>query len=154
MNIRQNKKVLYIDMDGVLADFDSEIAKIDAGTLKKYNGNFCSIPGIFSKMSPMPGAIEAFEKLSQKFDTYILSAAPWDNPSAWSDKLQWVKKHLGEVAYKRLIITCHKNLNKGDYLIDDTNKNGAGKFAGELILFGSKKFSNWKSVLEYLLKKE
>ena len=34
MNIRPNKKILYIDMDGVLADFDSEIAKIDAGTLK------------------------------------------------------------------------------------------------------------------------
>lgn len=140
-------------MDGVLVDFDSEIAKINAETLKKYDDNFCNIPDIFSKMPPMPGAIEAYKKLSKKFDTYILSTAPWDNPSAWSDKLQWVKKHLGNTTHRRLIITCHKNLNKGDYLIDDMNKNGADKFAGELILFGSEKFLNWKNVLEYLMKK-
>ena len=40
------------------------------------------------------GAIEAYEQLSQKYDTYILSSAPWDNPSAWSDKLVWVKKYF------------------------------------------------------------
>jgi len=150
----ENKKILYIDMDGVLVDFDSEIKKIDADTFKKYNSNFCSIPSFFSKMNPIPGSIDACKKLSEKFDTYILSTAPWDNPSAWSDKLQWVKKYLGETAYRRLIITCHKNLNKGDYLIDDMEINGAEKFTGELILFGSDKFLNWESVLEYLLKKE
>lgn len=138
-------------MDGVLVDFDLYV-KNNADILKKYNGNVCSVPRIFSKMKPMTGAIEAYKKLSNKFDTYILSTAPWDNPSAWSDKLEWVKKYLGELAYKRLIITCHKNLNKGDYLIDDMNKNGAEKFTGELILFGSDKFLNWESVLKYLLK--
>jgi len=30
-----------------------------------------------------------------------------------------VKTHLGADAYKRLILTHHKNLNVGDYLIDD-----------------------------------
>ncbi|MDP2741218.1 MAG: hypothetical protein Q8O66_00830 [bacterium] len=148
-----NKKILYIDMDGVLVDFDSEVKKIDAGTLKKYDGDICNIPGVFLKMEPMPGAIDAYKKLSKKFDTYILSTAPWDNSSAWSDKLQWVKNHLGETAYKRLIITCHKELNKGNYLIDDMNRNGAKGFEGELILFGSDKFLNWESVLKYLLKK-
>lgn len=149
----KEKKILYIDMDGVLVDFDSEVKKTSIITLEKYGGNFCVIPSIFSKMKPMPGAIDAYNKLSKKFDTYILSSAPWDNPSAWSDKLQWVKKYLGDSAYKRLILTYHKNLNKGDYLIDDLKRNGADKFAGELILFGSEKFSNWKSVLEYLLEK-
>ncbi len=148
------KKILYIDMDGVLVDFDSELKKIDDETLKKYNGNFCSIPCFFSKMEPMPGAIEAYKKLSKIFDTYILSTAPRDNPSAWSDKLQWVRSYLGDDSCERLIITCHKNLNKGDYLIDDMKKNGADKFSGELIMFGSGEFLNWESVLIYLLKKE
>ena len=30
-----------------------------------------------------------------------------------------MKKYLGEIAYKRLILTHHKNLNFGDFLIDD-----------------------------------
>ena len=31
-------------------------------------------------MDPMPGAVQAYRELSQLFDTYIPSTAPWDNP--------------------------------------------------------------------------
>jgi 5'(3')-deoxyribonucleotidase len=145
------KKILYIDMDNVLVDFPSAFEYLDEDTLKKYEGRLDEVPGIFALMKPVDGAVEAFKKLSQKYDTYILSTSPWNNPTAWSDKLEWVKKYLGDVAYKRLILTHHKNLNKGDYLIDDRTKNGAGEFEGELILFGGDKFPNWQSVLDYLL---
>jgi 5'(3')-deoxyribonucleotidase len=79
-------------------------------------------------MGPVQGAIEAFNDLADSFDVHILSTSPWKNPSAWSDKLEWVKRHLGEKAYKRLILTHHKELNRGDYLIDDREKNGAKEF--------------------------
>jgi 5'(3')-deoxyribonucleotidase len=102
-------------------------------------------------MEPLEGAIDSFKILSQRYDTYILSTAPWENSSAWSDKVKWVQKYLGESAYKRLILTHHKNLNHGDYLIDDRTKNGAGEFKGELIQFGTDKFPDWKSVCSYLL---
>ena len=108
-------------------------------------------PGIFSLMNPMPNAIESYQKLSKTYDTYILSTAPWNNPTAWSDKLLWVKRYLGKYAYKRLILSHNKNLNFGDYLIDDRLANGAGDFKGELIQFGSEKFKTWKDVLNYLL---
>ncbi|MEI7830729.1 MAG: hypothetical protein WCI31_13215 [Prolixibacteraceae bacterium] len=62
------------------------------------------------------------------------------------------KKHLGEKGYKRLINSHWKDLNKGDYPIDDRKKNGAGEFEGELILFGSEKFRDWETVRKYLLK--
>lgn len=146
------KKILYVDLNGVLIDFDSRIKDINAGTLKKYKNSLDSIPNILSGAKPMPGAIEAYKKLYKKFDTYVLSTASWDSPLFWSDSLEWVKKHLGELAYKRLIITHHKELNKGDYLIDDRLKNGSERFAGELILFGSKRFPDWESVLKHLLK--
>ena len=81
-------------------------------------------------MQPNEGAIDAMNRLKDKYDIYILSTAPWDNPSAWSDKLEWVKRYLGEVCYKRLILSHHKNLNAGDYLIDDRKKNGAADFKG------------------------
>ena len=146
------KKILYVDMDNVLVDFKSALDIQPQEILDKYAGNEDEIPHFFGKMKPMEGAIESFTQLSEIYDIYILSTAPWENPTAWYDKLEWVKKYLGKPAYKRLIISHHKNLNKGDFLIDDRDKNGAGEFEG-LIHFGSDKFPNWKVVLEYLIGK-
>jgi len=111
-------KILYIDMDNVLVDFPSGIARIPPEVVDQYDDRLDDVPGIFSLMDPLPGAVESFEVLAGLYDTYILSTAPWENPSAWSDKLLWVKRHLGRAAHKRLILSHHKNLNEGDYLID------------------------------------
>ena len=147
------KKILYVDMDNVLVDFPSAFPRVSPELLTKHWDDKDEIPGIFSLMDPIPGAIESFNELSKLFDTYILSTSPWENDSAWTDKLKWVKKHLGESAYKRLILSHHKNLNTGDFLIDDRTKNGADKFQGEHIHFGTEKFPDWKSVVEYLNQK-
>ena len=146
------KKIIYIDMDNVLVDFKTGIDKLDENTIKKYEDHLDDVPGIFSLMEPMPGAIEAFITLSSsdKYDVYILSTAPWENNTAWSDKLDWVKKYLGKNAHKRLILSHHKNLNSGDYLIDDRTRNGADKFVGEHIHFGQENFKTWEEVLNYL----
>jgi 5'(3')-deoxyribonucleotidase len=138
-------------MDNVLVDFASAFPLIDAATKERYADNLKNIPGIFALMQPMAGAVEAFRGLAEIYDVYILSTAPWNNPSAWSDKLEWVKRHLGEMAYKRLILTHHKNLNRGDFLVDDWDKHGADQFEGEWIQFGSEPFKDWASVLKYLL---
>jgi 5'-nucleotidase len=143
-------QILYVDMDNVLVDFPSGIARVSAELQCEYDDRLDEVPGIFSLMQPMPNAIESYEYLASHFDTYILSTAPWKNPSAWSDKLLWVQKHLGESAYKRLILSHHKNLNDGHYLIDDRTKNGVDKFSGEHIHFGAKQFPDWTSVVDYL----
>ena len=137
-------------MDNVLVDFESGIARIDPSVRKVYEGRLDEVPGIFSLMDPIEGAIDAFQKLAAFYDVYILSTAPWENPSAWCDKLNWVKTNLGSGAYKRLILTHHKDLNKGDFLIDDRTKNGAGEFEGELLQFGTDQFPDWQSILDYL----
>ena len=146
-------KTLYIDMDNVLVDFKSGINRLTNEEKAQYEDRLDEVPGIFSKMDPMPDAIEAFETLAWKFDTYILSTSPWNNPLAWMEKLNWVKEHLGYVAHKRLILTHHKNLNRGDFLIDDRTKNGAGEFQGELISFDPKEANEWDRVKSYLEKK-
>lgn len=137
-------------MDNVLVDFRSAIAQLSADTLREYDDRLDEVPGIFSLMQPIPGAIESYVQLVELFDTYILSTAPWENPSAWSDKLLWAKRHLGAGAYKRLILSHHKNLNVGHFLIDDRTKNGVDKFQGEHIHFGTSKFPDWRSVTDYL----
>jgi 5'-nucleotidase len=144
------KRVLYVDMDNVLVDFKSAFKYVSPQVLEKHRQDPDNIPGIFALMSPMPCAVESYHELAEKFETYILSTAPWNNPSAWSDKLAWVKNYLGAPVHKRLVITHHKNLLRGDFLIDDQKKNGAEHFEGQLIQFGSELFPDWAAVMQYL----
>lgn len=77
-------------MDNVLVDFQSGINRLSEVEKRQYKGNYDDVPGIFSRMEPMPGAIDAIKKLAEHYDLYILSTAPWKNPSAWSDKARGV----------------------------------------------------------------
>jgi 5'(3')-deoxyribonucleotidase len=149
-SINAPKKRLYVDMDGVLVDFNSGIHRLDDLTRAAYAETPKNAPGVFALMDPMPGAIEAMNRLADKFDVYILSTAPWNNPSAWSDKLNWVKQHLGDRFKKRLILSHHKDLLRGDFLIDDWDKHGVTDFQGEWIQFGSQPFPDWEAVEKYL----
>jgi len=144
------KKTLYIDMDNVLVDFPSAFARLPQSVLQAHEEDADEIPGIFALMDPISGAVEAHALLSELFDTYILSTAPWMNPSAWADKVSWVQKHLGARAHKRLILSHHKNLNRGHFLVDDRTKNGVDKFEGEHIHFGTDKFPDWPAVVAHL----
>jgi 5'-nucleotidase len=147
------RKRLYVDMDNVLVDFPSGLRGLAPELVRAYEGRFDELPGIFARMEPLPGALEAYARLAERFDAFVLSTAPWENPSAWSDKLLWVKRHLGAHAHKRLILTHHKDLNAGDFLIDDRTKNGVERFRGEHIHFGTPRFPDWATVLAYLLER-
>lgn len=142
---------LFFDMDGVLVDFQSGIDKLSDDVKKEYEGRLDEVPGIFSLMDPMPGAIEAVNTLSEYYDMYILSTAPWKNTTAYSDKLAWLTKHFGDRFKKRVIVTHCKNLCDGDFLVDDRAKNGASEFPGEWVQFGSERYPDWEEVTRYLI---
>lgn len=150
----EHKKRVFVDMDNVLVDFESGLAQVSEEVKQESEGRLDEIPGLFGLMKPMPGAIEAMHELQKHFDLFILSTAPWKNPSAWSDKVSWVTKYLDDVFHKRMVITHRKDLCQGDYLIDDRGKNGTCEFSGEWIEFGSEKFPDWNSVLVYLMNVE
>jgi 5'(3')-deoxyribonucleotidase len=149
------KKIVYFDMDNVLVDFESGVARLSPDTVKAYEDRWEEVSGIFALMDPLPGAVDAVHKISERYEAYILSTSPWKSSTALQDKLDWIKKYFGakknSVFYKRVIFSHRKDLNKGDYLIDDRTKNGAGDFEGELILFGSEKFPDWDAVVDYLV---
>jgi hypothetical protein len=54
-------------MDGVLVDFQSGIKLLSDKELVLFENKFDEVPGIFSKMKPIDGALEAFEKLNNHF---------------------------------------------------------------------------------------
>lgn len=146
------RKTIYVDMGGVLMDFHGGLELVDDALRKEYAGRYREIPHVVSYMPPIEGAVEAMRMLKDcgRFDVYILSTSPWENPTVWSNKVEWINRYLDSYYRKRLIQTHHKNLLRGDYIIDDRGKHGTAGFKGEWIQFGSSDFPNWDSVLKYL----
>ena len=147
------KKIIYIDLDGVIADFDKGKENHPLGNVTPYKGSPDKLPGIYESLDPLEGAIESVNILldTHEFYVYFLSTAPWDNPEAWMHKRLWIDQHFEtKKIRKRLILSHQKQLMIGDYLIDDRKFNGASEFKGEWIHFGSDSFPDWDSVLDYL----
>ena len=171
------KPILYFDMDNVLVNFESGIKATPKDELAKYaddgtgDKHYDDIPGIFTKMQPVDGAIDAVKILNDYLDCYSLSTAPWKNPTALNDKLYWVKRYFnntvpvieikpgetncGNPFYKKIVFTHRKDLciQDGAWLIDDREKHGASKFGERYIKFLSDEFPDWPTVVDYLIKK-
>ena len=138
-------------MDGVIVDFMQSVK--NHPEFEKYKNEIDALPDVFLNALPIEHAIDSVGKLFDcgKYEVYIASTAPWGNIDSLSHKRIWIEKYFGERLKKRLILTHRKDFLMGDYLIDDRLKNGAGEFKGELLHFGTAKYPDWKSVLEYLL---
>lgn len=160
-----DKRILYIDMDGVIADFDKKMKEL-APRLALGDGpdyemrskmvdevvkNEC--PNMFEILEPLPFAIWAVNILndSELFEIYFLSTPMSAIPESYMGKKRWINKYFGEWANKRLILTHRKDLCIGDILVDDRKHNGAGEFKGIHIHFGTKEFPDWTHVLKTLL---
>lgn len=142
------KKTIYIDMDNTLANYSKSAKEqgLDPNKAKH-------VIGFFRNLEPMPDAIESYNKLDKYFNVYILSTAPWTNPQSLVEKVEWIKEHIPR-AYKNIIFSHHKDLNIGDYIIDDSKHNGVDKFKGEHIQIGTARFPNWNTIIEYIFNKE
>lgn len=153
--IMQTKKIIYIDLDGVIVDLIGRMNLELSLTTKHYRIDTDIIDDsetIFIDALPIKGSLEAVFELEKYYDVYLLSTAPWHNPISWMQKRLWVEKYLPSM-YKKLILTHHKNLLIGEFLIDDRIKNGVSEFKGRHIHIFSEYYPTWESVLEKLTPK-
>jgi len=146
MDTRRLKRI-YIDMDGVLCDFDSAYKKdLEINPKQSYpQSQF----GFFLKLLPLNGAIESVNVLKKDFDVWILTRPSVHNINCYSEKALWIRNYLGFEMQEKTILCTDKSLLKGDFLIDDQTEHGQTDFEGKLIQFGTGDFNSWSKVLSY-----
>ena len=143
-----SKPIVYVDMDGVLCDYMRSHRAIKAKSPLIVFPQM--VYGMFRDLEPMEGAIESYRWLHENFETYILTRPSVKNPSCYTEKREWVEKHLGLEICENLILNPHKGLMRGDYLIDDMPW---PQFKGQQITFGSKEFPSWREVIAFFEEK-
>lgn len=154
----ENKKILFVDMDGVLANFDKGIGN---------DLNKMFEPGFFFTLEPMEQDLnETIQEIQkQGYTVKILSKACVAKEDKRfkgqvMDKVKWINKYIPCIDELNIIIT-DTHTSKGDIvemykhheciLIDDYSKNLAEwSFAGGKGIKKAKRIRNsrpWKQVL-------
>ncbi|MDQ3014829.1 MAG: 5'-3'-deoxyribonucleotidase [bacterium] len=144
-------KIVLIDMDGPLADFEGRFLEI---WKEKYpDSHFISFEdrkslhlisdyppeykekielimqeeGFFSSLSPNLAAINAInEMVSIGYNVFICTAGIYSNKNCLTEKKLWIEKYFGEKLARTTIFTKDKTLIRGNYLIDDNPNMGNG----------------------------
>lgn len=139
-----SKKVIYIDMDGTIADFKSGVGR-NVGIDEKPAE--CLQKGFYRNLKVIDGAKEAVSLLESHFDVYIATKPKRENPHCLEEKMDWIREHFPSLE-KKVFFTPNKNLLDGYMLIDDHTKWSG--FKGEFVLFNSDK-DNWLELANQII---
>jgi 5'(3')-deoxyribonucleotidase len=140
--MKTNKKTIGSDMDGVLADVETQLLEWyekETGvalTKKDIEGKteetafpqrevfrkFLYTPGFFRNLPVMEGAVEAVKELMEDYEIYIVSAA-MEFPLSLYEKHQWLAEHFPFISWKNIIFCGDKSIIDTDFLVDDHPKN-------------------------------
>jgi hypothetical protein len=124
------RRQIYLDCDGVLADFDrgaEQILGLAPGAFEKRHGlgqfwkRLATADGFFENLEPMADAFELYEAVRDR-NPIILTGLPRGN---WAEpqKRRWAERHFPGVE----VITTSAALKRehchpGDVLVDDRDK--------------------------------
>ena len=125
-----SERQLYLDCDGVLADFDKGASAILGKPPKVYMdrhgpGKFwqqlARAPDFYANLPLMSGAMELFEAVKH-LDPIILTGLPRGNWAA-DQKVRWAAEHFpGTRIITTMAVDKRRHCQSGDVLVDDTLK--------------------------------
>ena len=129
----QGEPRLFLDADGVLADFDEGFRRLTGLTPAAFEASFgkkefwrriAAAESFYGTLPEMPDARTLFEAVEHLKPT-ILTGLPMGNWAA-PQKVEWAAEHFSGVP----IITCmardkHKHMQPGDVLVDDRDNHRA-----------------------------
>jgi len=118
---------LFLDADGVLADFDSGARALLGTTPREFEARhgkrefwrrIATAPDFYARLPEMPDARLLFDSVAHLHPT-ILTGLPLGNWAA-PQKIRWAAEHFPMTK----IITCmardkYRHLTRGDVLVDD-----------------------------------
>ncbi len=142
------KKIVFLDLDGVLADFDGAIVNHIDDPPEMF------VPGFFRNLAVHDGAKEAVATLlaNENLDIYIGSKMTSKATNCATEKMEWIREHFPALL-KRMVLVCDKSLLRGDVLVDDDFERWAHKFQGQFIHFDRQNpRQSWESAVKELCK--
>jgi 5'(3')-deoxyribonucleotidase len=130
--------VVLVDMDGVLVDWDRGFYKawadrspidrtksykmekcVGGGVWEQQANALMRSKGFFEQLPAMEGAIEAVTSmLAEGLNVHICTCPLPGAPYCALEKIEWIKKYLGEQWLSRLIICSDKVIEKQRVAID------------------------------------
>ena len=143
-----NRKIVYVDMDGVIANFSKGVGREFVGR----NPPEMFEKGFFRNLEPMPFAKESIGELLtfKGLDVYIATKPTTRNLDCATEKYQWIEQHFKPLLFK-MFLTCDKGHLNGDYLIDDEPSSWGDKFKGTFLVFNELEPElSWNRILEHL----
>lgn len=142
------KRIVFLDMDGVLADFDGAIIN------KVWDPPEMFVPGFFRNLAVHDGAKEAVAALlaNENLEIYIGSKMTSKALNCATEKMEWIAEHFPALL-RQMCLVCDKKLLRGDVLVDDDMERWGQSFDGQFIHFDrNNPRQSWEAVVKELCK--
>lgn len=173
------KKVLAIDVDGVLADLiprlvetvnECEGDNVSADEINSWNlGRYFKCGNrvydymdysLFRTLPVIKDTQRVVELLSEEYSTFIVSSAT-NNFDSLKAKMEWLEEYFPFIPASNIVLCGSKSIIKCDILIDDSPRNLLDAQATHSILFdaphnqqskdGFTRAMNWNEIEQMLL---
>ncbi len=121
-------------IDDLLEGRQRQTVYIDASTLKDSYGK------------PTSCLRQAFERLIEIYQVFIVMPAPTNDHAHLTDDALWIERYLSTPAHDHVVYTNRKDLLYGDYFIDAQPD---PEFLGTTLEYGSDEFKTWEELITF-----
>lgn len=143
MKTLATRPIILVDMDGVICDWQGKfdellqdhyphiplllrenmtVFKSQSLYAEEHQDEIAEMmdrEGFYRTLNPIEGAVEALNEMAEEYEVFLCTAPYVTNVTCASEKMDWVREHLGQDWTERMIITSDKTLARGEILIDD-----------------------------------